>query len=176
MTIVRNFLYGVSFIVSTTAFVNISEAAPQHNCAAYAAAAVAQNEQNKAVGCGLTGGRWQSDYDAHFTWCQQQNVGIQDLSSEDHARKVELQACSAKTAFCESYAKGAVGAQIENMQYQCKFGGGRWQLNHSAHFKWCMGVQQTSTVAENEERANALLKCKQPKNLKDDLKLNPVSE
>ncbi len=156
---IRNIMYGVCLTLGATSFVNVAEAAPEHNCAAYASAAVAQNDHNLASGCGLTGSRWQSDYDAHFSWCQQQNVGIQALSSEDHARKVELQTCTGKISFCESYAKQAVGDQINNMKHKCKFEGARWQLNHSAHRDWCHTVQQSSAAAENAKRADALSEC-----------------
>lgn len=175
MIMVRNIIYGAFFTASTTVFVYVAEAAPQHNCAAYASAAVAQNNQNKANGCGLTGGGWQSDYNAHFNWCQQQNVGIQALSSEDHARKVALQNCIGKSSFCESYAKQAVSDQINNMKYKCRFEGGPWQLNHSAHLKWCLTVRQSKAAAENAKRANALSECRTIP-FGNDNKLNPVNE
>jgi len=168
-------IFSVFFSLSSAAFVTASEAAPQHNCAAYASAAVAQNNQNKANGCGFAGNRWQSNYNAHFNWCQQKDVGIQVLSSEDNARKVALQACSGKSSFCESYARQAVSAQINNMKYKCQFGGARWQLNHSAHFDWCMNAQKPAAVSENTKRADALSKCR-TKSFGNDVKKNPVNE
>ncbi len=159
----------------TTAPVKTAEAAPEHNCAAYASAAVAQNDHNIAAGCGLTGGRWQSNYDAHFTWCQQPNVGIQALSGEDHARKVALQQCGEKTAFCNSYASEAVTAQLESMKFQCNFGGSGWQANHGAHFSWCMTVQQSSAATETANRAAALSQCKTVQ-IDPGVNLKPVKE
>jgi hypothetical protein len=136
-----------------------AQAAPKHNCAAYASAAVAQNNQNKAMGCGFKSRRWQSNYQKHLNWCKKSNVGIMAISKEDHARKSALQQCGNKTSFCNGYAQKAVNAYASNLGGKCGFKGRRWQANYKKHFNWCMKVKQSSANSETKKREFGISSC-----------------
>lgn len=47
----------------------IMKAYPNFKCSTYANHAVWQNNANHYLGCGFTGGGWQSNYAAHRNWC-----------------------------------------------------------------------------------------------------------
>jgi hypothetical protein len=60
-------------------------------CQSYAQTAVSQNEENLRKKCGYAGGRWNSNYDAHFDWCMGIDKGAAD--SETNIRYEELKKC-----------------------------------------------------------------------------------
>jgi hypothetical protein len=66
------------------------------NCDAYAAAAVAQNQQNIALGCGLTGLAWSNDHAGHRNWCLAPATKMPNLTHEDDARTSALAQCGNK--------------------------------------------------------------------------------
>lgn len=53
-------------MILVATFVAPAAADANLNCDAYAGAAVAQNQQNLAQNCGFGGGRWLSNFKAHF--------------------------------------------------------------------------------------------------------------
>lgn len=61
-------------------------------CNIYAHIAVAQNEANQAIGCNLSGSRWNSDYNRHYQWCLQVDEDI--AKSEMMARMNQLTQCA----------------------------------------------------------------------------------
>ena len=60
-------------------------------CQAYAQMAMSSNEQNLARGCGFTGPRWLSDFQAHYNWC----LGVPQLFAdmEANGRADQLRQC-----------------------------------------------------------------------------------
>lgn len=136
-----------------------SLANPDLNCAAYAAAAVAQANNAKSLGCIYEGGRWTTDYDRHFNWCESAGVDIMAVSTEDQLRKQGLQTCSATVAACDAYAQGAVQAQSENVRSNCGYTGGRWSANYNGHKTWCMTASAAAIKAEDETRGLGLSQC-----------------
>lgn len=68
------------------------------NCDAYAAAAVAQHQQNIALGCGFTGAAWSNDHAGHRNWCFAPATKMANLTHEDGARVSALALCSDKLA------------------------------------------------------------------------------
>jgi hypothetical protein len=58
----------------------------------YARIAIAQNEANLANRCGFTGGRWTSNYQTHFSWCQA--VSDADSKAETAERQRMLDECA----------------------------------------------------------------------------------
>lgn len=50
-------------------------------CRAYAHQAIAAQRENIAKACGLTGPRWQPDYDNHFLWCLNTTSGLRTMET-----------------------------------------------------------------------------------------------
>lgn len=133
------------------------------NCNAYAGKAVAQQEQNVALGCGFSGGAWSADFNAHFGWCQNAGTTMADLTTEDKARVKALAECGQKPAktqeACQGYASNAVFfARLAKIS-QCGFSGGAWTENYGAHFNWCMGAAEPARNSEREARVNKVQGC-----------------
>lgn len=131
------------------------------NCSAYAAAAMAQNDQNKMQQCGYTGKRWSSNFQGHLNWCN--SVQMADLTSEDAARKKMLQVCANKTAerqkTCQNYAASAVNQQQANKAQKCGFSGGAWSENHAGHFNWCLTTNEQNSATAERDRNSMLKGC-----------------
>lgn len=136
-------------------------AAEQLNCQAYAAAAIAQNQQNVTFKCGFAGPRWSSDFNAHFSWCRTANMAA--LTAEDRARADLLAQCAAKPKqdqqACQAYAKEAVAQQNANKTRGCGLSGGAWSEDYAAHFDWCLGAGQGARNAQNDARNQQLAGC-----------------
>jgi hypothetical protein len=145
----------------------------QLNCGAYAAAAVAQQQQNMQQGCGFTGPAWSADFNGHLAWCQA-GATMADLTREDQARKDQLSLCTLKQAQdkqqqeaqqtqkiadCEEYARRAVEHQSANQYLKCGFSGGAWSADYGGHFKWCMGAPQGAAKQEDSTRYAQLEGC-----------------
>jgi hypothetical protein len=54
-----------------------------------------------------------------------------------------------------------VRAASENRDHNCGLTGpgGRWLIDHDAHFKWCFSVGTTDSTAETQARKAALAVC-----------------
>jgi len=162
----RNFEHLVLFalaVVGAFAIAMSGADAEQLNCGAYAAAAVAQNQQNVNFHCGFSGPRWSNNYNAHFSWCKTANMAA--LTAEDKARNDMLAQCAAKPKqdqqACQAYAKEAVAQQKANKMHSCGLRGGAWSEDYAAHFSWCMGASQSARNAENNARNQQLAGCLQ---------------
>ncbi|HEY6598091.1 MAG TPA: trypsin-like serine protease, partial [Pseudomonadales bacterium] len=62
-------------------------------CDTYAALAVADANQNIAMNCGLTGGRWTTDKTAHINWCMSVSANSATLNGETDARTQAMLVC-----------------------------------------------------------------------------------
>lgn len=136
--------------------------ATQHlNCGAYAALAVAQQEQNIQMKCGFTGGQWSANLNGHFAWCQ--TATMAKLTAEDKARKAALAKCAKKPQesqeACQAYAAEAVKQQKANKAKACGLKGGAWSEDFAAHFGWCLKASPTKRIAENNSRNQQLAGC-----------------
>lgn len=133
------------------------------NCSAYAGFAVSQQEQNIAQNCGFSGGGWSADFNAHFQWCQLDNVKMVNLTTEDNARKAALQQCAQapliRQAECQGYAANAVLDSRLSFQAVCGLTGGRWSEDYAGHFDWCLTVDLTTSTFEAAARNNQLAGC-----------------
>jgi hypothetical protein len=69
------------------------QAANPAYCAKYANLAVAQQNKNVVLGCGLTGPRWMNNYGLHYSWCL--GAPLAAAKAETHARIAGLQQCAA---------------------------------------------------------------------------------
>lgn len=78
------------------------------DCSAYAGAGVAQQQQNVALKCGFTGGRWSNDDIGHFKWCM--GAGPDRASAETNARSNALaNQCLAKVKKCWTELRAGFG-------------------------------------------------------------------
>jgi|CXWL01.1.fsa_nt_gi hypothetical protein len=64
-------------------------------CERYSTTAVAAEIENRNLACGGTGGRWTTDYQAHFDWCLGQNGERSTPDAETAARAETLESCRA---------------------------------------------------------------------------------
>jgi hypothetical protein len=64
-----NTVIGIAALILLLLPTTGARASANLNCDAYAATAVAQNQQNENFKCGFTGSAWSSDFNAHRTWC-----------------------------------------------------------------------------------------------------------
>ena len=134
------------------------------SCRGYAETAVEQNQQNTRRRCGLTGRRWQSNYQTHYAWCAEgDNYRI--AHRETAARERALDKCGgsrneiAKT--CRAYAKTAVQQNRENIQRKCRYQGVRWLSDYDAHYGWCTdGGNHSRAAGETSTRAAMLQRCR----------------
>ncbi|MCP5060691.1 MAG: hypothetical protein GY937_28675 [bacterium] len=154
-------IFAVSFLASTLA-ASAASANADLNCSAYAGMAVAQQEQNVALGCGLSGGAWSADFQGHFAWCNT-SAKMADLVREDEARKQALADCAAKPKLdqvaCQEYAANAVMQTRMAQQAKCGLAGGRWSDDYPPHFDWCLGAAQAQRDDEARARELELSGC-----------------
>lgn len=157
----RIFLFAAAAAGALVATASGPAAQEKLNCGAYAAAAVAQNQQNVNFNCGFSGPRWSSNYNDHFNWCGTANMAA--LTAEDRARADMLKQCAAKPkqdqAACQAYAKEAVAQQKANKSHGCGLSGGAWSEDYAAHFDWCLGADQGARNTENNSRNQQLAGC-----------------
>lgn len=135
-------------------------ASPDLNCGAYATAAIEQQNQNVALGCGFSGNAWHTDFQRHFGWCARPDVRMENLTTEDYARKDALAKCSARQASCQAYAQQAVSAQQFNVQNNCGFSGGAWHTDYQRHYGWCITVDEARANQETLVRTMHTQQCK----------------
>ena len=64
-----------------------------------------------------------------------------------------------KRAACATYAQIAVVQAEANRRYNCGYGGGRWDTDARAHFRWCRFVRRETKVREAVERSAELQRC-----------------
>jgi hypothetical protein len=64
-----------------------------------------------------------------------------------------------KRASCSVYAQVAVVQAEANRRYNCGYGGGRWDTDTHAHFRWCRYVPREAARHETRERSEDLQRC-----------------
>ncbi|GEM_PF-1416862 len=137
----------------------------QRACQAYARQAVADRAAAAGARCGVSGGRWSSDYARHFEWCLTASTSTRD--GETAARRNQLAGClaarraaadQARRDACARYAAMAVGQQKENGARGCAFSGKRWSGDFFSHFNWCMAAGPDMAGRETAARNSALEK------------------
>ncbi len=134
-------------------FITPVQADPNLNCGVYASEAIKEINEANALGCGFSGGRWTTDYNAHLNWCKTPGVTILHIGGEDQARLAQLEHCrenkQAQNAQCDTYAAMMVGYAKENLTLGCGLTGGRFSGNYTGHLNWCMKGQSPANL-ENE--------------------------
>ncbi|MHA1537478.1 MAG: LCCL domain-containing protein, partial [Alphaproteobacteria bacterium] len=131
-------------------------------CRNYAQNAVNQNRQNLRRRCGNSGGRWQSNYRAHYNWCLRANNNWR--RRETNARSIALRRCRGAggnaARICRNYAQNAVNQNRQNLRRRCGYGGGRWQSNYRAHYNWCLRANNNWRQRETNARNIGLRRCR----------------
>lgn len=132
-------------------------------CDAYAAAAVAHNQQNAMMKCGFTGNRWSNEFTEHAKWCEAVPPG--QAKNEDYVRRFLLERCAAKPGedqqACQSYAEKAVSQQQANVAQGCGLDGDSWSNDFAAHFNWCLAAapeDRQGRLSRRDERLDVCLK------------------
>lgn len=152
---------GIAALILLATLTSGAKATQHLNCGAYAALAVAQQEQNIQMGCGFAGGRWSADYNGHFAWCQTSTMA--KLTAEDKARKGALAKCAKKPQedqqACQDYAAEAVKQQKANKAKGCGIKGGAWSEDYAGHFGWCLKASPSQRSAANDSRNQQLAGC-----------------
>jgi hypothetical protein len=147
-----------------------ASAKEQLNCQAYAALAVAQQEQNIQMNCGFAGGRWSADFNGHYAWCQ--TATMAKLTTEDKARKQALAQCAKKPQedqqACQAYADEAVKQQKANKAKNCGLKGGAWSEDYAGHFGWCLKASTSQRAGANNSRNEQLAGCFSAKTAAED--------
>jgi hypothetical protein len=152
-----------------------AHAAPPAFCRSYARGAVEAYEESRSNGCGLFGGRWQANIDAHYDWCL--GTPAEAVEQEDEYRSRELRACrrslpepppvidQVRRSACRNYARVAVRQNEAQELLRCNFRGGRWQSNEINHFNWCVTVDRAAAEEHNANRDRDLRQCKRERDI-----------
>ena len=165
---------GCAALVAAGLILSVEARADQNlNCDAYAAAAVAQQNENLALRCGFAGGAWSANYEGHRAWCLLPGVAMANLTHEDRARGDGLKLCKQKQAACADYAALAIEQNRSNKRFNCGLAGGRWSDEATGHRDWCMTANVTQTTNESSARQAALLTCT-AKKVGDDAQLADI--
>ena len=153
------------------------------DCRVYATKAVAQQEKNQLLGCGLKGVGWSTNFQEHFNWCKLPQVKITHVTEADRIRKNAINKCSADKkrlnvkgekkrqadhkkkmdVKCGQYAIQARDQFKVAQKHKCGFAGGRWSNNVNGHRAWCLKAGLTAAANETNTRKNALAKCTEVK-------------
>ena len=135
-------------------------AALERTCDAYANRASDQAAQARTNSCDVSGARWLTAYQPHFSWCM--TVSKAERDSETKNRNQQLAQCTAShaaTLECDEYARIALTQTRDADERRCGFKGTRWRRNYGAHKNWCRTASQDDRARETRIRANALFAC-----------------
>jgi hypothetical protein len=112
-------------------------------CTQYAADAAQLAQQASSLKCGFNANapQWSANAASQKATCT--SITLNAANGQQSSRRSEVERCAA----CRAYAKAALSAAVDNVRYECGFGGGRWSTDEGAHFGWCMGLTSTSDVA-----------------------------
>lgn len=167
-------------------------AVPQERVAAcqdYASRAIAQNNENRSLGCGLTGSRWGFSYQAYYNFC----AGNPDSAwqSARSARDRELEQCKTRLAerrndglptievpdvdvdlgdlfdggvrderFCRTFAAQSVLQVQEASRLDCGFGGSRWSPSRVRQARLCEDIGPRAAAQLLNARSRQLDRCR----------------
>ena len=133
-------------------------------CANYARKAVVSANQNLSQGCNLTGPRWTTEFQAHYSWCMR---GQRDASeAETGSRGAELARCTQSASTdadpkCDHYARISL-VQVETAhKAHCAVppGDRRWSPDGDVHKQACLQAPSRVLPAEIANRETVLTAC-----------------
>ncbi len=158
-------------------------------CRDYASRAIAQNNENRSLGCGLTGSRWGFSYEAYYNFC----AGNPDPAwqSARSARDRELEQCKTELAgrrnddrpaieipdvdvdlgdlfnggvrderFCRTFAAQSVLQVEEARRLDCGFGGSRWSPSRVRQARLCEDIGPRAAAQLLNARSRQLDRCR----------------
>jgi hypothetical protein len=158
-------------------------------CRDYANRALAQNAENRSLGCGLSGSRWGFGYDAYFNYC----AGNPDSEwqSARSARDRELELCKTRLAnrqqddrptielpdvdvdlgdlfnrgvrderFCRTFAAQSIRQVEEARRLDCGFGGTRWSPSRVRQARLCEDIGPRAAAQLLNARSAQLDRCR----------------
>ena len=109
-------IFGIGGITSVAPLKCIAD--PE--CKLYADIATEKATEFKNLRCGGPyEGRWTADHRQHSDWCMGQPLGSPSIGSEADARTTELDACKARVAGCDDFAKEGVAMGTEFLKLNC---------------------------------------------------------
>ena len=132
-------------------------------CKLYADIATAKATEFKNLRCGGPyEGRWTLDHRQHSDWCMGQPLSSPPIASEANTRTTELDACKARVAGCDDYAKEGVAMGTEFLNLNC----GELPIALSTDFDQqkglCLNTPTESFITSQRDfRKKALEECKQ---------------
>jgi hypothetical protein len=155
-------------------------------CRDYAQRAVAQNQENSSLRCGLSGSRWGFGYDAYYNFCANNPDNL--WQSARRARDSELERCKARIAarrddgviapdvdvdlgdlfngngrdrqFCRNYAEQSVLQAGEARRLDCGFSGSRWSSSRVRQARLCEDIGPREAAQLLRSRARQLDTCR----------------
>ncbi len=130
-------------------------------CKAYADLAIRQASDAQEKSCNVSGPRWLTAYQPHFSWCM--TVSKAERESETRERNKTLTQCTADAAAsveCDDYARIALSQTREADERRCGFEGQRWTRNYGAHLNWCRTATTEMRANETRIRAQVLGACR----------------
>ncbi len=158
-------------------------------CRDYASRAIAQNNENRSLGCGLTGSRWGFSYEAYYNFC----AGNPDAAwqSARSARDREIEQCKTELAarrsddrpaieipdvdvdlgdlfnggvhderFCRTFAAQSVLQVEEARRLDCGFGGSRWSPSRVRQARLCEDIGPRAAAQLLNARSRQLDRCR----------------
>ena len=133
----------------------------EKDCQAYARRAARQAGRARERGCNVSGPRWLTAQQPHFSWCM--TASKEERDSETKRRDNDLAQCVAQASAglaCEDYARVALDQAREAFERRCGFEGSRWRRNYGAHKAWCRTAGENERADETRIRARALNACR----------------
>jgi hypothetical protein len=129
-------------------------------CQRYVDGAIADQAENEARHCGLTGDRWSRDRGHHAAWCAV--VSWDATRSESATRRSLLVQCvlPGKKEACRNYASTAVSQNAESRALGCGFTGNAWSDNRAGHYEFCLMVNASQYDEETRRRERDLTGCR----------------
>ncbi len=142
------------------------DAARQAFCLQYADQAMAAKEENRRLGCGYSGGRWNASRRGYYNWCMKNarpaaranTMARQRLI--DRCRAGEREYPGGSMESCAAYARAAVRQAREAFRLRCGYYGPRWTQSMGRHYRWCRTAPISERRAENAARQAALERCR----------------
>jgi hypothetical protein len=129
-----------------------------YTCRDYATRARQQGYTNLKLSCGYTEGRWHTNWEDHYSWCNR--VGVNAARVEDVARFTSLENCIERCVEnCSSYATRAVRQNEAALTLNCGFTGGGWQSDFNNHYNWCLTASPEQINKEDWIRRSKLRSC-----------------
>ncbi len=138
------------------------ETPDERDCAKWANAAMAANDQNLSNQCGLNGPLWSRDYAELTTRCLDSSPRRRDRETEE--RRQSLEACQkvtgrTKSLVCDHYGRMSVAEAQTNDASRCGFAGPGWTSSYNDHVRFCQSASASQIGDQITGREQQLQGC-----------------